>query len=267
MNKPPSRLWRWLKHDTSSTDWFIVSLTAVIAVTSYLQWKEIHAGGEDTHKLAEAAKAQAEKAETISNSMQQAVRQLTDSAGAAQKQAKAAQDGVSAIRAQMQQDQRPLLKIIPSFDVGKASRVGDPVEGTVSIQNIGKTPAIDVSVSWHLTMVPNVPGAMHFLYPRNKNWGTTTGAVYPNDPPDVERAFWIVDEWDGKGNAPERRFTQSEFDDAAAGRALFVLYGKANYTDGFGVSHWTQFCSWAPLAHVMYWAKDCTSYNRTDHNN
>lgn len=56
------RAWDWVKHDTTSTDWLIVFLTAVIAGTSYLQWNEIRAGSADTHTLAVAAKTQAEAA-------------------------------------------------------------------------------------------------------------------------------------------------------------------------------------------------------------
>lgn len=56
------RAWHWVKHGTTSTDWLIVFLTAVIAGTSYLQWKEIRNGSTDTHTLAIAAKTQAEAA-------------------------------------------------------------------------------------------------------------------------------------------------------------------------------------------------------------
>lgn len=41
-----SRLWIWIKRDTRSTDWLIVLLTAAIALTSYLQWKEISSQAE-----------------------------------------------------------------------------------------------------------------------------------------------------------------------------------------------------------------------------
>jgi hypothetical protein len=62
-----SRIWLWIKHDTSSTDWLIVVLTAVIAGTSYLQWREIRSGGTDTHDLAVAAKTQADKMQDMSD--------------------------------------------------------------------------------------------------------------------------------------------------------------------------------------------------------
>src|SRR5438132_9985063 len=47
------------------------------------QLSEIHAGSTDTHVLAEAAKKQADKAETISESIKLAVKAMQDSAAAA----------------------------------------------------------------------------------------------------------------------------------------------------------------------------------------
>lgn len=44
----------------SITDYVIALFTVVLAVTSYYQWKEIHAGSADTHTLAGAAKEQAD---------------------------------------------------------------------------------------------------------------------------------------------------------------------------------------------------------------
>lgn len=47
---------QWLKRSTL-TDWMIAAFTLVLAVTSILQWHEIHAGAGDTHKLAESTLA------------------------------------------------------------------------------------------------------------------------------------------------------------------------------------------------------------------
>jgi hypothetical protein len=66
--KPPQkpafriRAWQWTKNDNKFTDWLIVILTAVIAGTSYLQWREIRSGSSDTHDLAVAAKVQSDQA-------------------------------------------------------------------------------------------------------------------------------------------------------------------------------------------------------------
>jgi len=57
-----TRAWVWLKKERKWTDWLIAIFTAVIAATSYLQWREIRSGSFDTHTLAEAAKKQADAA-------------------------------------------------------------------------------------------------------------------------------------------------------------------------------------------------------------
>jgi hypothetical protein len=41
----------------SITDWAMAAFTLVLTVVSYFQWREIHDGGKDTHKLAEATLA------------------------------------------------------------------------------------------------------------------------------------------------------------------------------------------------------------------
>jgi hypothetical protein len=41
----------------SLTDWMIVLFTCVLAVVSYLQWREIRSGSNDTHNLAESTLA------------------------------------------------------------------------------------------------------------------------------------------------------------------------------------------------------------------
>src|ERR1700693_4923092 len=55
--------------------------------------------------------------------------------GIAQEQAKAAQESVTAIRAQMRQDQRPLLKPGMSF-AHKRLAVGETISGSVTIPHV-----------------------------------------------------------------------------------------------------------------------------------
>jgi hypothetical protein len=57
-----SAIWsfrRWIVEDfikkTVVTDWIMVAATVVIACFAHLQYREMHEGGMDTHKLAEAA--------------------------------------------------------------------------------------------------------------------------------------------------------------------------------------------------------------------
>jgi hypothetical protein len=185
----------------------------------------------------------------------------------AELQAKAAQDSVNAIQSQMRQDQRPLIKVDATFEMGKIARVGDPVHGTVSTQNVGKTPAMNMVGKWILKLVPNVDKPIEFSYKPNTWWGASTGSVFPNDPPFSEKAYWVENGWNGNGFPTERKISVSDMQDLLGGKAFYVLYGKITYTDEFEVHHWTKFCVWTPFgAAPAYFAKGCTAYNEIDHN-
>ncbi|HEV3308055.1 MAG TPA: hypothetical protein VGZ91_16565 [Candidatus Sulfotelmatobacter sp.] len=143
------RFWVWIRNDTTSTDWLIVILTAVIAATSYLQWREINSGSSDTHALAEASKRQAEKAETISASIGQAVTNLKTSADEAGRQAKAAQQSVAAIQRQTFQTERPWISIevAPAIDdFSFDDKQGAILDVAVTLRNTGHSVANYVSV-------------------------------------------------------------------------------------------------------------------------
>jgi hypothetical protein len=181
------------------------------------------------------------------------------------KQSKAAEDSVKAIRAQMRQDQRPMLTVTPEFN-HKELVVGDTVGGTVTFQNIGKTPAKNIVGKWYLRMVHNGEN-LRLTYP--KNWyGVTSGAIYPNDPPATEQAYWITDDWTGGiGLPPTNKVTTKDYDDFVHGKAFLILYGNLSYSDGFGINHWTHFCSWTSFtATGSYSARNCTAYNAVDSN-
>jgi hypothetical protein len=251
--------------ERSTLRWTRASFIVVLATAMFiaLQWNEMRTGGEDTHTLAVAAKKQAEKADSISISIGHAVEELTASATAAGAQATAAQDGVKAVTQQMRQDQRPLLKLVPSFGTTPTAS-GQTFEGKVLIQNIGKTPALHILAGWHIKMIPNVIKKINFD-PHYVGWGFTTGALFSNEPPFEQRAFWIQENWDGEGLPPLRKTTIFDIQDFEKGNAFYILYGKATYEDGFGIKHWTRFCIFHSVAGNTY-ARDCTSYNQIDHN-
>lgn len=243
-----------------------ISAIATLFYSIFSGWTlyEIHHGSEDTHKLAEAAKRQADKAETISISIEQAASQLTENVAVARKQDKAAQDGVDAVRAQMRQDQRPLLKTSPVLDHKLA--LGETINGTVTFQNIGKTSAKNVDGRWYLSVVQNNE-ELHFSYPpKSPWWGLTTGAVYPNDLPLTEKAYWIPDGQAGVVPPPTNKVTQEQYDSIRQGKSFVVLYGRISYDDGFGIHHWTRFCTWEYFVTGSYTAKQCTAYNAVDSN-
>lgn len=147
------RIWLWIKRDTTSTDWLIVLLTAVIAATSYLQWHEIRSGSTDTHTLAQAADTQAKKMadmSTAADKIRQAAdnmviqdQRIADNARTAMdgsnKQSKTALDATIAASTL---DQRAWIGV-GAFRVVQFDKDGFKVD--IEIRNSGKTPALDVS--------------------------------------------------------------------------------------------------------------------------
>jgi hypothetical protein len=147
-----TNLWHKTKHwikQPSLTDWIIALFTIVLAVTSIYQWIEIKAGGVDTHTLAEAAKKQADKAETISASLQQAVKDIeTSNAQAKHSLEQTLRQGKTALDASIaasRSDQRAYVTIgrpdgtvaeilWPKEDIGNAGLL-------VYFQNNGRLPA------------------------------------------------------------------------------------------------------------------------------
>jgi hypothetical protein len=185
----------------------------------------------------------------------------------AQKQAKAAQDSVAAIRAQMRQDQRPLLKPGTSF-THKQLAVGETITGSVTVENVGKTPATQMKGLWYIRIVQNGE-KLRFRYPMNSSWGLTMGAIFPNDPPVVNNVNWTKIDPSNKTSYPtERKVTPEEFNSLLRGAAFFIIYGRLTYNDEFGISHWTHFCSWTHFTQgeKTIAAQDCAAYNAVDNN-
>ncbi len=185
----------------------------------------------------------------------------------AQIQAKAAQDSVTAIRAQMRQDQRPMLKPGMGF-AHERPAVGETINGSVTIQNVGKTPATQMKGFWYISIVQNGE-KLRFRYPMNSSLGVTMGAIFPNDPPTSYNVYWTkIDPSNTTSYPTERKLTPEEFDSLLRGGTFFIIYGRVTYNDEFGVSHWTHFCSWTHFTQGQKTiaAQDCAAYNAIDHN-
>jgi hypothetical protein len=134
---------------------WMIWLTAAIAffglcqvIASLLQWRtmsgqlrEMKSSGVDTHVLAEAAKKQAEKAETISGSIQKAVGQMATT-NLRSKQV------LDATIAASQLDQRAWVGVVDIItEGGKVEGGGFSFKDIgLAIRNTGKTPALRVTV-------------------------------------------------------------------------------------------------------------------------
>lgn len=115
-----------------------VFMSAVAAFFVCAQWYEMHQGGIDTHDLAVAAKKQADKAETISASLQSAVSSLQAANSQAEESFKE-----TVKEAELGQRAWVEVEVIPSY---KAEANGNSLlEVQLIATNRGHTPAIGLN--------------------------------------------------------------------------------------------------------------------------
>jgi hypothetical protein len=139
---------RWYS-DLSLPDWITAVSTLLIMLWAFLQWREMHNGGIDTHALADAAGRQASAAQQFATSAGQikdgvngAVSQLQTAVDKLQAMAQASSNSVTAARKAMQLDERAWIavdqigiKVVPAGkDLGSYQIVA-------VLKNTGRTPA------------------------------------------------------------------------------------------------------------------------------
>jgi hypothetical protein len=245
----------WIRRDTTSTDWLIVLLTAVIAGTSYLQWHEIKSGGRDTHDLAVAAKAQADKMKDMSEAADK-IRQAAE--GMVAQEQRIADNAKIAVDAANGQSKSALDTTIAASRLdqrawmGITQVIGKPEEDkvfdvTIELKNSGKTPANNVVIYNVYDPVPVGDGA-HF------GWETLVPNKFGTVPPNVERLFTIH---------PSKfaKLTKADMDTFNT-RTMWV-HGRITYDDIFGRHHWLTYCT--SLTAGWVWAF-CSEHNDTDDN-
>jgi hypothetical protein len=242
------KVWGWVRNGTSSTDWLIVILTAVIAITSYLQWSEIHAGSRDTNALAEAARKQADKAETISGSLEKAVAEMkTSNAQAKQQSDQALRQGRDALNATIEQSklgQRAWVGVSDSrlaqFEANKSIRV------EITLTNSGNTPARDA----------------------HESTGYALSRIYLREPPKeaTARLDKLLPQRSANPLPPQGRFVtrlgdippvganaspedlggvavvRESYDAIKSKVEILYVFGEYEYRDISGRSHTTRFC-------------------------
>ena len=240
------------KHRTLSQKWRAVSLnnklivvfsgvtmfaTVVYTFVAERTLREIHAGSADTHALAVAAKAQAEKMKSVSDAaekIQAAAENMVTQDQRIADNAKSALDASNrnskaALDATIDQnrlDQRPWIGIGPA----RVSRFDEkkPITVEIQISNSGKTPALNIA-QWSRykygsglergpLLTDTIPAEWHHV-------GST--------PPQGNQLLHLYLPWD-VWVANLTRLTTKQ------GRLLF--FGEIAYDDVGGAHHRTQFC-------------------------
>jgi hypothetical protein len=238
-----SRVWLWIRQDTTSTDWLIVLLTAVIAGTSYLQWHEIKSGGRDTHELALAAGKQADKMKDMSDAAEK-IRQAAE--GMVTQEQRIADNAQKSLNASSKQNKAGLDASIGASRLDQRAWVAsvgmgmDPPEvgkkghGFVTWNNSGKTFARRVKPLCHWAFVPKEILSEVELTKLVPPVDTTSsiGVLAPN-----AQYKTIIE-----GREPINASLQTEL----LSSWYTYLWGEITYEDIFKRSHTTVFCSVRP---------------------
>jgi hypothetical protein len=162
----------------------------------------------------------------------------------------------------MRKDQRPWLKVsLAPFGMQALA----PIGGTVQLMNSGKTPARGI-VHGDFVVEKVKNGEKPKLDYPAPHVTFTVGMIAPNDPMEpipVDRRRFAAD-----GSNESDPITQPELDDLKHSKIFFVVYGTVYYSDFFGSSHWTKFCTYvvAPDTSGSVTAQKCTDYADVDKN-
>jgi len=193
-----------------------LAVTVLTGIFIALQWYEMHSGASDTRTLAESAKKQAENTGT----------QL----GIAERQVKATQDQVDAIKRQMRQDQRAWISAASeTFGIQGIPVVGQPFVIRTIFKNIGKSAALHLRTCTGADFLPKEQ-ISDFKCPGGIKHFVNSGTMFP-----------------GSANFVDLPITPAiqsgDRDKILSNNWNMWVYGRVEYTDVFGVPHWSNFCS------------------------
>jgi hypothetical protein len=253
-----------VKNDTKSTDWLIVFLTAVIAGTSYLQWKEIRSGSSDTHDLAvaaktqaDAAKSQSEQAKAQTDKMAESLKKTDDLIKQATEQAKAINRMADAAKTQAGISQRVLETSSNNFRMDQRPyvwpakfyqfplKVGEQISANVYFVNYGKTPALRKKSAGRILVLSATEGVLKqadaFFATFDKDESIAGGSeniLPPGIPPDPTKSLDFVTA--RSEEVPPNQFAVDEINKTVGS---FAIVGVVIYFDSEGTKYRSNFCT------------------------
>jgi hypothetical protein len=237
-----------------------ISILAAIFVC--LQWWEMHSGATDTHTLAEAAKKQADKMETMSGAaekirlaaegMVEQDKRIADNAqkslDASNRQSKAALD---ASIASSREDQRAWLGVgDETYSISESS----PIESTANVSDTGKSPALDI-----FCRISGVTETKAYVL-------SDSDIVYPLDSPILKEGTLFPNQhFPLKASSKTQMAAEQQklwFQNVQNGDWIQYFFCKVWYKDAFRRDHWTHFCTeFVPSTKA---GTPCPIYNETD---
>jgi hypothetical protein len=232
---PPPNPWyaglNWTDWITAISALITALATVVIMIWAGLQWYEMHTGGADTTKIANAA----DQIKTYAGSVKDSAKQFSDSAGEIDTKigtaetdfANMATNSANAIKAtqeQMRLDQRPWAYVF-SYSLSEEPEAGKPITVKIGVLNSGKTPAVNLGVMTH-------PSCWDRETPE-PDWTTVANDLSHAMVPPQATGFSVT-------TSP---LTLANCLDAYnSGQAAIYVRAKIVYDDTFGQPHWTTVC-------------------------
>lgn len=254
---------RWLVGAT----FVIAGATVIYMILSFLQWREIRSGGEDTHRLAEAAQRQANAASQQVNAMQgqlgavrdqansmkaqtntldQSLAETRKSVNAAEKQANASMSQAKTSEASAKAAERSADIAAQAFNIGERPYITLTQQVTLVDFAPDKTPHVDILIANSgRTPALNVHARSYGTFRPERRLGKVE---YANTPTLSEVVIQAA-------SAPYKQ-TIPMFNDQATQPIIntvidaikqkqlwFFVYGIVEYQDGVGRPHLLKFCN------------------------
>ena len=135
---------------------------------------------------------------------------------------------------------------------------GSSIPASIQIANTGKTPAKHIEgdvVATVLKKGEEPSFDFSIGHPHNRIYA---GAIFPNAPINTTVAVVRYGPQTPETIVPTPDLRQ----EIANGESFIIFFGKITYSDIFGTSHWTTFCTGSGSA--MGDLKKCVSYNDVD---
>jgi len=150
-------------------------------------------------------------------------------------------------------EERAWLSIDSMFPAPKENI---PIESEVHITNTGKTPAKKIVSEFVVSIFKNTD-AVKFEYSNQYRTGQVVGIMQPN-------GFVNTDVVKPVDQFHPVLLTKTDVDDLQNGRAYWAVYGRGQYDDIFGETHWFHFCNWiSNYKGGTYNTIGCTQYSDT----
>jgi hypothetical protein len=160
----------------------------------------------------------------------------------------------------VRQDQRSWLEVRGGLITTSEGR---PVFAPITVTNIGKTPATNISIKAIVQKVINgsPPALLYEGRPINLE---TAGILYPTRSFDLHAmSMEKLSPTVGVSHA----LTHAEFEELLEGKSYIAIYAEMTYTDIFGITHWVHFCVFDSPGHkTVFGGKACSDYNQVDNN-